>query len=110
MARKNPASRVKSLGTNPLDYPSTMSLYERDSLVAESRLAKIRKAARKNGDGVRIGRMVIPHGVMGLYRVLGVSADGQKADIQHFNISTQQLMGDIVRGVPVNTLMVYEKD
>jgi len=39
--RKNP---VKPRYTNILDYPSNMSLYERDSLVAEAKLGAEKKA------------------------------------------------------------------
>jgi hypothetical protein len=42
MARKKPA-RVKSFGTNVLDYPSNMSQYEKESRAAEAKLSQNKK-------------------------------------------------------------------
>jgi hypothetical protein len=46
-----------SSGTNFLDYPESMSMYERESLAAESTLAerdKKRKKEKKSAIGVRV--------------------------------------------------------
>jgi hypothetical protein len=46
-AKQKATRRVKSFGTNPLDYSGTMSLYEKESLVAEAKLAEMRKQAKR---------------------------------------------------------------
>jgi hypothetical protein len=40
--------------TNPLDYPSAMSQFEKESLAAEARLAVGKKRKKKHGS--RVGR------------------------------------------------------
>jgi hypothetical protein len=44
MAKK----RTQPLSTNILDYPSNMSGYEKESLVAEAKLAAMKKKKRPN--------------------------------------------------------------
>lgn len=48
MARKKAARQAKPLETDPLSYRSNLSMYEKESLVAEAILARQRKAAKKN--------------------------------------------------------------
>ena len=47
MAKKKAGPRKRFLGTRVEDYPETMSLYERESLAAEAKLAQTRKEKDK---------------------------------------------------------------
>jgi hypothetical protein len=40
-------SKIKAYSTNVLDYPSVMSLWERESLAAEAKLAAESKSTKK---------------------------------------------------------------
>ena len=46
----------------------------------------------------------------GFYRVVRVSPDGQTADIEKFDISSQKSVGDPVRSVATNKLAAYSED
>ncbi len=58
----------------------------------------------------RNGQVVIAQGHEGTFKVLNVSADGQNADIQPFNLSKQMLLGAVMRGVPCSTLHHFKED
>jgi hypothetical protein len=53
MKKKSPG---RALSSNPLDYPSNMSGYERDSLVAEAILAAERKMAKSAQECAAVGK------------------------------------------------------
>jgi hypothetical protein len=59
---------------------------------------------------IEVGQIVVPDGLVGVYRVVSVSPDGQMADIEKFNISTNRSVGDPVRSVAMNKLSVYQED
>jgi len=52
----------------------------------------------------------LPDGMAGVYRVVGVSPDGQTADIEKFDVSKQKSVGDPIRSVAVNKLSAYTED
>ena len=52
----------------------------------------------------------MPDGMVGVYRVVGVSPDGQTADIERFDVSKQKSVGDPIRSVAVNKLAAYTED
>jgi hypothetical protein len=60
--------------------------------------------------GIEVGQIVVPDGLVGVYRVVSVSPDGQTADIEKFDISTHRSVGDPVRSVAMNKLSVYQED
>jgi hypothetical protein len=59
---------------------------------------------------IRAGQVVVLDGMVGVYRVVRVSPDGQTADVEKFNISTQKSLGDPVRSVAINKLSAYKED
>lgn len=63
--------------------------------------------AREN---IKAGQIVVPEGLVGVYRVVAVSPDGQTADIEKFDVSKQKSVGDPVRSVAINKLSVYRED
>lgn len=63
--------------------------------------------ARENA---KTGQIVVPEGLVGVYRVVAVSSDGQTADIEKFDVSKQKSLGDPVRSVATNKLRAYKED
>jgi hypothetical protein len=59
---------------------------------------------------IKTGQIVVPDGLVGVYRVVAVSPDGQTADIEKFDVSRQKSVGDPVRSVAVNKLSAYTED
>ena len=59
---------------------------------------------------IKTGGLVVPDGMVGVYRVVGISPDGQTADIEKFDVSRQKSLGDPVRSVAVNKLTAYTED
>ena len=64
----------------------------------------------KTTKAIDAGRLVLPDGLVGVYRVVGVSPDGQTADIEKFDVSRQKSVGDPIRSVAVNKLAAYTED
>ena len=64
----------------------------------------------KTTKAIDAGRLVLPDGLVGVYRVVGVSPDGQTADIEKFDVSKQKSVGDPIRSVAVNKLAAYTED
>jgi hypothetical protein len=64
----------------------------------------------KTTKAIKAGRLVVPDGMVGVYRVVGVSPDGQTADIEKFDVSKQKSVGDPIRSVAVNKLAAYTED
>jgi hypothetical protein len=64
----------------------------------------------KTTKATEAGRLVVPDGMVGVYRVVGVSPDGQTADIEKFDVSKQKSVGDPIRSVAVNKLAAYTED
>ena len=60
--------------------------------------------------GIKAGQIVVPDGLVGVYRVVGVSPDGQTADIEKFDVSKQKSLGDPIRTVAMNKLTAYKED
>jgi hypothetical protein len=56
------------------------------------------------------GQVVVLDGMVGVYRVVGVSPDGQTADIEKFDVSRQKSLGDPIRSVAMNKLTPYKED
>lgn len=56
------------------------------------------------------GQIVVSQGLVGVYRVVALSQDGQTADIEKFDVSTQKSLGDPVRSVATNKLAPYKED
>jgi hypothetical protein len=59
---------------------------------------------------IKTGQLVVPDGLVGVYRVVGVSPDGQTADIEKFDVSKQKSVGDPLRTVATNKLTAYKED
>jgi hypothetical protein len=59
---------------------------------------------------IKAGQLVAPDGLVGVYRVVGVSPDGQTADIEKFDVSKQKSLGDPIRTVAMNKLTAYNED
>ena len=61
-------------------------------------------------DAIKVGGLVVPDGLVGVYRVVAVSPDGQTADIEKFDVSKQKSVGDPLRTVAVDKLTAYKED
>jgi hypothetical protein len=59
---------------------------------------------------IKAGQVVVVDGMVGVYRVVGVSPDGQTADIEKFDVSRQKSLGDPIRSVAMNKLTAYKED
>jgi len=59
---------------------------------------------------IRTGQIVVPDGLVGVYRVVSLSLDGQTADIEKFDVSRQKSLGDPVRSVAIDKLTAYKED
>jgi hypothetical protein len=59
---------------------------------------------------IRTGQIVVPDGLVGVYRVVSLSLDGQTAEIEKFDISTQGSLGDPLRSVAIDKLTAYKED
>jgi hypothetical protein len=59
---------------------------------------------------IKIGQIVVQEGLIGAYRVVAVSPDGQTADIEKFDVSSQKSLGDPLRAVALNKLSPYKED
>lgn len=59
---------------------------------------------------IKKGQIVVPDGLVGVYRVVRVSPDGQTADIEKFDVSQQKSLGDPIRTVAMNKLTAYKED
>jgi hypothetical protein len=59
---------------------------------------------------IKAGQLVVPDGLVGVYRVVGVSPDGQTAEIEKFDVSKQKSLGDPIRTVAMNKLTAYKED
>ena len=58
----------------------------------------------------KTGQIVVVDGLVGVYRVLAVSPDGQTAEIEKFEVSRQKSLGDPVRSVAIDKLTAYKED
>ncbi len=59
---------------------------------------------------IKAGQIVVPDGLVGVYRVVRVSPDGQTTDIEKFDVSKQKSLGDPIRTVAMNKLTAYKED
>jgi hypothetical protein len=59
---------------------------------------------------IKVGQIVVPDGLVGVYRVVGVSPDRRTADIEKFDVSKQKSLGDPIRTVAMNKLTAYKED
>jgi len=59
---------------------------------------------------IKPGRIVVSEGLVGVYRVVAVSPDGQTANIEKFDISKQKSLGDPMRSVAMTKLSIYKED
>jgi hypothetical protein len=59
---------------------------------------------------IKVGQIVVPEGLVGVYRVVRISIDGQTADIEKFDVSKQKSVGDPIRTVATNKLTAYKED
>jgi hypothetical protein len=59
---------------------------------------------------IKAGQVVVLDRMVGVYRVVAVSPDGQTADVEKFDVSTQKSLGDPVRSVAINKLSAYQED
>jgi hypothetical protein len=59
---------------------------------------------------IQSGQIVISDGLVGVYRVVAVSPDGQTADIEKFDVSQQKSLGDPIRSVAITKLSAYKED
>jgi hypothetical protein len=59
---------------------------------------------------IKVSQVVVSDGMVGVYRIVRVSPDGQTADIEKFDISTQKSLGDPIRSVAMNKLTAYEEN
>ena len=59
---------------------------------------------------IKVGQIVVADGLVGVYRVVGVSPDAHTADIEKFDVSKQRSLGDPIRTVAMNKLSPYKED
>ena len=59
---------------------------------------------------ITTGQIVVPDGLVGVYRVVSLSPDGQTAGIEKFDVSKQKSLGDPIRSVALNKLSAYKED
>jgi hypothetical protein len=59
---------------------------------------------------IKAGQIVMPEGLVGVYRVVRLSPDGQTADIEKFDVSTKKSVGDPARSVAMDKLTLYKED
>ena len=59
---------------------------------------------------IKTGQIVVPEGLVGVYRVVSLSPDGQMANIEKFDVSRQKSLGDPIRSVAMNKLTPYKED
>jgi hypothetical protein len=59
---------------------------------------------------IKSGQIVISDGLVGVYRVVAVSPDGQTADVEKFDVSKQKSLGDPIRSVAITKLSAYKED
>ena len=59
---------------------------------------------------IQAGQIVVPEGLVGVYRVVAVSPDGLTAEIEKYNVSKQKSLGDPIRSVATNKLSAYQED
>jgi hypothetical protein len=59
---------------------------------------------------IKTGQVVVLDGMVGVYRVVGVSLEGKTADIEKFDVSSQKSLGDPIRSVATNKLAAYKED
>jgi hypothetical protein len=59
---------------------------------------------------IKVGRIVVSDGMVGVYRVVGISSGGETADIEKFDISSQKSVGDPVRSIAMNKLTEYKEN
>jgi hypothetical protein len=58
---------------------------------------------------IKVGQVVVQDGMVGVYRVVRISPDGQTADIEKFDVSAQKSLGDPIRSVAMNKLTAYKE-
>jgi hypothetical protein len=56
------------------------------------------------------GCIVVRKGLSGFYKVIWVSGDGKRPDIQHFDISNQKPLGPVLHAVAVRSLAIHDQD
>ena len=59
---------------------------------------------------MKAGDIVLAQGHAGTFKILSISADGKMADIQSFSLSKQKLLGEVLRTIPVSTLIPHTED
>lgn len=59
---------------------------------------------------IKVGQIVVPEGLVGVYRIVRISPDRQTADIEKFDVSRQKSVGDPLRTVAMNKLTAYKED
>jgi hypothetical protein len=59
---------------------------------------------------MKTGQLVVVDGLVGVYRVVAVSPDGEMADIEKFDVSSQKSLGDPIRSVAFDKLSPYKED
>jgi len=59
---------------------------------------------------IKTGQIVVPEGLVGVYRVVSLSPDGQMANIEKFDVSRQKSLGDPVRSIAIDKLTAYKED
>jgi hypothetical protein len=59
---------------------------------------------------IKAGHVVVLDGMVGVYRVVAVSPDGQTANIEKFDVSRQKSLGDPIRSVAIDKLTAYKED
>jgi len=59
---------------------------------------------------ITTGQIVVSEGLIGVYRVVSLSPDGQTADIEKFDVSKKKSVGDPIRSVALNKLSAYKED
>jgi hypothetical protein len=59
---------------------------------------------------IKSGQIVVLDALVGVYRVVAVSPDGQTADVEKFDVSQQKSLGDPMRSVAIAKLSAYKED
>jgi hypothetical protein len=59
---------------------------------------------------IKTGQVVVSEGLVGVYRVVSLSPNGQTADVEKFDVSSQKSVGDPVRSVAIDKLTAYKED
>jgi hypothetical protein len=59
---------------------------------------------------IEVGQLVIADGLVGVYRIVRVSPDGETVEMEKFDIAKQKSLGDPIRSIATAKLTTYNED